>query len=154
MVVVVFGPRDLGAQRDELGVRKRVLDQREEDILLVTDVSLQTVSQLVQRVEPGRVVALDVLCPAAQVHVLDEHAQDRFVVRRPAASVGGQQQFLLDGEVPPAVLPEVQEGRPRLGCVGRRRAPQLQRGEQALMVVARERRELLASLHPGDASAC
>ena len=70
------------------------------------------------------------------------------MVGRDVAGEPGEQHLLLDGEVVAAfVLPEDEERR-ACGCrVGRRRAAQFQGGEQSVVVVSRERRELLAALH-------
>ena len=52
----------------------------------MTDVRLQQVSQLVQRRDPRMLVFGQVLRVPAQVDVLDQHAHDRLVIGRPAAS--------------------------------------------------------------------
>ena len=120
----------------------------------MADVLVEAGSQFVQRRQRRGVVLLELVSTAAQVHVLDQHAYDGLVVRRAAARVAGQQHVFLDAEVVRALaVPEGEERGAGVGRVALGRAPQRERGEQTVVVVMREGRELIASLHPRGSSA-
>ena len=143
-----LGPRDRGTESHEFLMRQGLLDQREQHVFLMADVPTQACAQLVQIDEGGSIRVGQCLCPLPQVDVLYEDAHDRVMVRRHVAGEPGEHQLLLDGEVLAAfVLPEGEKRRAR-GCrVGRRRAAQFQGGDQSVVMVSRELRELLAALH-------
>src|SRR3954452_20628745 len=114
----------------------------------MTDVRLQQLSELVQGYESRLLVLGQFLRAPAQVDVLHEHAHDRLMIGRPAAREARQEDLLLDREMTAALrTPEVQEAHARRGGIGTRRASQRERGEQAVVMIARQRRQLLAALH-------
>src|SRR5690242_7263353 len=101
-----FSPVTVNNLRPESGKLLRgqqLLEQREDDVLLVPDVRLQAAPQLLQGFGRRR-FAGEILCPAAQVDVLDEHADDDLVVGGPVACQGRQQQRLLEREMDVALM--------------------------------------------------
>ena len=104
------GPPDCRGHLLELLHRQRLLDQREEDALLVADVALEPLAKLVQL---GRVriwTGGQILRPAAQIDVVEQHSHDRRLVGLAVARVGREQHLFLRTEVPGALpLEEIEE---------------------------------------------
>ena len=137
---------------DEIGhlvPRERSLDQREEDTFLVANVCMEPFTKLAQLFGWRRRVGGEIGCAAAKVDMVDEHANDRVVLGRAAASEGRQQDLFLDTEVLAGLpIPELEERltRRQSGLLG---GPAQSLGyDQTMVVIARELCECVAALHP------
>jgi hypothetical protein len=138
-----------GDEIRQLVLGERSLDQREEDTFLVANVGMEPFTKLVQLFGWRRRVGGEIGRAAAKVDVVDEHANDRVVLGRAAASEGRQQDLFLDTEVLMALLiPEREERltRSRSGLPGG--AAQSLGYDQTMVVIARELGECVAALHP------
>ena len=115
----------------------------------MANVCMEPLAELVQLFRWRRRVGGEIGCAAAKVDMFDEHANDRVVLRRAAASEGRQQDLFLDAEVLTALpIPECQERLTRSpsGRVGG--AAQSLGDDQTVVVIARELGECVAALHP------
>ena len=132
----------------EFVVGQRSLDQWEEHTFLVANVRLEAFTELVQLFRTRRRVGGQIGGTAAEVDMVDEHANDRLVLGRAPTSEGGQQDLLLDSEVrAPLPTPEREE-LPTRGASGPvRGAAQSLGDDETMMVIARELGECVAALH-------
>jgi hypothetical protein len=114
----------------------------------VANVYVEPLTKLVQLFRSRRRVRGEIRRTAAEVDMVDEHANDRLVLGRAAASECRQQDLLFDSEVlPPLLIPEREELLPRSAASPLRRAAQSLGHDETMVVIARELRECVAALH-------
>jgi hypothetical protein len=132
-----FGPFEGSRKPAELRVWQGCLDCGKQHTLLVANVLLEPLAQLVHICEGRRLAGVELGCPPPEINMVDENLHYRRVVDRPVASVGGQQQLLLNAKMLAALrLPELDKGPSGIGGGGGRGTPQSERHEQPLMVPA------------------
>ena len=134
------------AERLELGLGDRRLDQREDLVLLEPDVVCESRSEVMEQLErrgaakPGHV--------ASDKDVVEEHADDPGVVGLAVSGIGWEQKLLLEAEVQLLLgVPVVEEcpGCLRGGLGGR--AAQALGDHECVMVIARAGDEGGMALH-------
>jgi hypothetical protein len=85
------------AERLQLGLGDRRLDQREDLVLLEPDMIRESPTEVVEQLKRRR--ARKQGCVAADQHVVEEHADDRGVVGFAVSGIGWKEKLLLDAEV-------------------------------------------------------